>query len=107
MIDLVESRLDVKLNNPVILPATLARQGNRLFSRLARPVSIGIRMKYRIECRLDHELDNTLSNSIRHGGHAQLSRAALGLRYLHLLHGRREVRPRRHPVPQLVEISRE
>jgi hypothetical protein len=42
MIDLIERRLDVKLNNPVILPATLARHRNRLFYRFSRPVSIGI-----------------------------------------------------------------
>jgi hypothetical protein len=31
MIDLVERRLDIKLDDPVGLPATLARYFNRLF----------------------------------------------------------------------------
>ncbi len=70
MIDLIERRLDVKLNNPVILPATFSRHGNRLFRRFSRPVSIGIFMEDRIEDRFDHEFDNSLSDSVRHGGHA-------------------------------------
>lgn len=64
-------------------------------------------MEYRIENRFDHELGNSLSDSVRYGGHAQLSGTTLGLGYLHLPDRRREVRPRRHPVPQLVQIPQQ
>jgi len=64
MINLIECRLDVKLNNPVVFPAALTRCRNRLFRRPPGPVSIGIFMEYRLKYRLDHELDNRLRNSI-------------------------------------------
>src|ERR1700682_4149856 len=107
MIDLVERRLDIKLDGPVVLPATLARYCNRLSRRFTRPVSVGLFLEYRIEYRLDHKLDHSLGDSIRHGGYAELSGSAFRLRDFYLLNRRREVRPRRHPIPQLVQISRE
>src|ERR1700757_3169337 len=86
MIDLIESRLDVELDHPVILPAPLSGDGDRLFCRSSRPISIGIWMKDRVECRLDLSLDDSLCDSIRHSGNTQLSGAALCLRNLYLLH---------------------
>jgi hypothetical protein len=47
MIDLIEGRLDVELHHPVISPAPLSGDGNRLFRRASRPVSIGVRMEDR------------------------------------------------------------
>ncbi len=64
-------------------------------------------MKDRVERRLDDALDYSLCNSIRHRGYTQLSRAALCLWNFHLLDRRREIPPRRHPVPQLVQIPRQ
>jgi len=107
MIDLIEGRLDVKLHHPVILPTPLSGDGNRLFSRTARSISIRIQMKDRVQKRLDDALDYCLCDSVRHSGDTQLSRAALRLRNLHLFYRRREVRSRRHAVPQLVEILRQ
>src|SRR5271157_2147520 len=51
MIDLIESRLDVKLHHPVELPTPLSGDSYCLFRRPSRPVSIRIRMEYRIENR--------------------------------------------------------
>src|SRR6266581_1617039 len=42
----------------------------------------------------------TLSPTV---GHAEQARPSRGLRYLHCPHRRREVRARRHPVPDLIE----
>ena len=64
-------------------------------------------MEHRIQHRLDDLLDHGLRNPIRHRGNSQLSRAALCLRNFYLLHRRREIRTRRHPVPQLVQILRQ
>ncbi len=44
MIDLIEGCLDVKLDQPVILPAPISGDGHRLFRRPTRPVSIRVRM---------------------------------------------------------------
>ena len=102
MIDLIKGSLDVKLDHPVIFPAPLSGDGNRLFRRSSRPVSIRVRMEYRIEYRLDDKFDDGLRNAIRHGGDTEFAKAALCLRNFNLLDRRREVRPRRHPVPQFV-----
>jgi hypothetical protein len=64
-------------------------------------------MKDRVEYQLDDALDYSLCDLIRHRGYSELSRAALCLRNFYLLDRRREVRPRRHPVPQLVQILRQ
>src|SRR5882757_1857606 len=107
MIDLIEGRLDVKLNHPVVSPAPLSGDSNGLFRRSSRSISIGIRMKDRVEYRLDDALDYGLCDSVRHSGYTRPSRAALCLRNLYLLHRRRKVRTRRHPIPQFVQILRQ
>src|SRR5271166_705313 len=107
MIDLIESRLDVELDHPVILPAPLSSDSNGLLRRPSRPISIGIWMKDRVECWLDDSLDDSLCDPIRHSGNTQLSGAALCLRNLYLLHRWRKVRTRRHPIPQFVQIPRQ
>ena len=57
--------------------------------------------------RLDDALDDSLCDSIAHSGNTQLSGAALCLRNLYLLHRRRKVRTRRHPILQFVQIPRQ
>src|ERR1035437_8266967 len=64
MIDLIEGRLDVKLNHPVISPAPFSGDSNCLFRRPARSISIRIRMKDRVEYRLDDALDHGLRNAV-------------------------------------------
>ena len=49
VIDLIEGRLDVKLDHPVILPAPVSGDRPPLVCRPSRPVSIGVRMEHRVE----------------------------------------------------------
>ena len=49
---------------------------------------------------------NRLSDPVGHGGHTEDSRARpVCLRDLHRAHRRREVRPRRHPIPDLAQVA--
>ena len=107
VIDLIEGRLDIKLHHPVISPAAFTSDRHGLLRRPSRPVSIGVRMEDRVQLWFDEKLDDGLRYTVRDRGHSQLARAARCLGNLHLLDRRREVRPRRHPVPQLVQILRQ
>ncbi len=64
-------------------------------------------MEDRVQLRLDEKLDHGLRDTITNRGHSQLARASRCLGNFYLLDRRREVRPRRHPIPQLVEILRQ
>src|ERR1700682_2643971 len=96
MIDLIEGCFDVKLNHPVVFPAPLSGDSNRLFRRSPRPISIGIWVEYRVEYRFNDELGNRLANPIRHSGNTELAKATLSLRNFYLHNRWRDVRPRRH-----------
>ena len=107
MIDLIEGRLDIKLHDPVISPAAFTSDRYGLLRRPSRPVPVRVRMEDRVQLWLDEKLDDGLRNTVRDRGHSQLARASRCLGNLNLLDRRREVRPRRHPVPQLVQILRQ
>ncbi|MDT4852325.1 hypothetical protein FQZ97_865520 [compost metagenome] len=107
MIDVIEGCLDIKLHHPVVSPAALTRDRHRLLRRSSRPVSVRVRMEDRVQLRLDEKLDHGLRDTVTDRGHSQLARASRCLGNLYLLDRRREVRPRRHPIPQLVEILRQ
>src|SRR5690242_4893588 len=106
VIDLIEGRLDIKLHDPVVSPAAFTSDRHGLLRRASRPIPIGVGMEDRVELWLDEKLDDGLRNTVTDRGHSQLARASRCLGNLYLLHRRREVRSRRHPVPQLVKILR-
>src|SRR5688500_11692583 len=61
-----------------------------------------------MEARLDYWLQMHLDDHLRHPisdrGNAQRPQATIGLQDLDETHRRREVAPRGHPVPDLVEV---
>jgi hypothetical protein len=62
-------------------------------------------MKDRLHAGLQLQRHHRLRNPVSHGRHSQDSRpTAMRLRNLHRPHLRRKVRPRRHPIPDLVQI---
>ena len=62
-------------------------------------------MEQRFHLRLQIRPHDRLSDPVRHGGHPEhADTLACCLRYLHRTHRRREVRPRGHPIPELVEV---
>ena len=63
-------------------------------------------MKHRFHHRLQVQPHHRLSDSIRHGRHPEHpDPVAARFRYLHRPHRRREIPPRGHPIPELVEIA--
>lgn len=97
----------IKLHHPVIPPAAFTSDRHGLLRRPPGPVPIRVRMEDRVQFWFDEKLDDGLRNTVRDRGHSQLARASRCLGNLNLLDRRREVRPRRHPVPQLVQILRQ
>src|SRR3954452_125445 len=107
MIDLIKGRLDIKLHHPVVSPAASTSGRHCLLRRPTRPVPIRVRMEDRVQLGLDEKFDNGLRDTVSDRGHSQLSRASRCLRNLHLLDWRRVIGPRRHSVPQLVQLLRQ
>ena len=61
-------------------------------------------MKERLHPGLEVPAHDGLGDPVRDGRHPEDPRAAVSLRYLHRAHRRREIAPRREPVPELVEV---
>ena len=66
-----EQTADVELQNPVILPAPLARYAYGIQLTLVRPISIGIRQKDRLYFSFHDLLDHHLGHTICYSGHPQ------------------------------------
>ena len=101
----IKERFDVQIDDPVGRPASLPRHSHRVERRLAGAIAVRVRMELRFHQRLQDHLHHGLRHAIRHGRNAQRARAAVVLRDLDEPHGRRKVRARRHPIPDLVEIA--
>src|SRR5215469_1185997 len=62
-------------------------------------------MKDRLHTGLQLQRHHCLRDSVRYGRHPEDSRpATMRFRYLHRTHRRRKIRPRRHPIPDPVQI---
>ena len=62
-------------------------------------------MKDRLHPWLQHHFRHRLRHAIGYCGNAERPRAASVLFYLDKPHGRRDVRARRHPIPDLIKIT--
>jgi len=105
VIDFIEQRADVVLQHPVIPPAALTGDSQGVMRRFARSITIGVGVKHRLEQRLQHHGHRRLSDPVAHGGHTQYPRPTGFLRDRHGFHRRREVAPRRQPIPDPVEVA--
>ena len=93
--------------SPVLLPAPLA--GISATASSARPPRAGTRRSQdgKSTPARSSSTPATTVCAIRSadGGHAEHPGArAMRLRYLHRPHRRRKIRPRRHPIPDLIEV---
>src|SRR6266542_3554731 len=104
MIQTVKERFDVQIDHPVSLPASFPRHPHRVERRSARSIAVRIAVEHRLHHRLQHHLHDRLRNSIGNRGNAEWTHAAVSFRYLDEPHRRREVRARRHPIPDLVQV---
>jgi hypothetical protein len=62
-------------------------------------------MKDRFHPRLQHHLCHRLRHAIGYCWNAERARAASVLFYFDKPHGRRDVRTRRHPIPDLIKVT--
>src|SRR5664280_3285333 len=105
MVDIVEKRLDIKIDRPVVLPATFPAHPDRVQRRPPRAVAIGIRVEDRFDLPLQDHGGRCLRDAVRNARNAQdANTASPGLRYLHGFHRWREVRPRGQPIPQPIQV---
>ena len=102
----IEELLHVQVNDPVVLPAPLPAFPHGV--QCAFPGTVPVRV--RVELWLHHALqpgrDHGLRYTVAYGGNAEHPGSrAMRLRDLNRLYRRREIRSRRHPVPDLIEVS--
>src|SRR5207249_317872 len=102
----VEELLDVQIDHPVRLPAPPPAGGHRVQRGTLRAVPVGIRVEEPFGPFLQHSGHHRLRDPVGDGRHTENPGArSVRLRDLHRAHRRREVRPRRHPIPDLVEVA--
>src|SRR2546426_1544242 len=104
MRDGIKERFDIQVDDPVRLPAPLPRYSYRIERAPTGSIAIRVLMENRLHLGLEHHLHDRLRHSIGDGGNAEWADAAALLRNLNKPHGRRKVRARRHPVPDLIEV---
>lgn len=118
VIEIIEEAPDVQINDPVVSPAPLACDADRLKSGFPRPVPVRIRVEVRLHSRLQVQLRHRLCDPISYSGRRSGSvggsacsdergnpegpLSSARLRYHHRANGRREVRAGRHAIPGTV-----
>src|ERR1700748_397238 len=105
MTETVEERLDIQINDPVGAPAPFPRDLDGVECRLAGAIAVRVFVEDRLHERLQDHLHGSLRDSVRHRRDPEGSGASAILRYLNEPHRWREVRARRHPVPDLVQVA--
>ena len=101
----IKEGLDVQIDDPVDLPTAFPRHPDCVERRTAGSIAVGVRMEPRFHLRLQDHLDDRLRHAVGDRRNAERSRAAVVLRYLDEPHGRRMIRARRHPIPDLVQVT--
>src|SRR5664279_2797459 len=105
MVNAVEKRPDVQIYHPVVLPTPLPAATHRVQRRPSRAVTIGVGVENRFDRTLQLHGRHRLGDPVSHSWHPEdPDPSASCFRYLHGLHRRREVTPRRHAIPQLKQV---
>src|SRR3990167_8089259 len=105
MIQIIKEAFDIEINCPAVFPAALSSRFHSLMSRFTRTVPVRVGMKYWFHKRFDFKFHNHLRHSIRYRRYSQYSDASIFLWNSHFSHRWWKVGPRRHPIPDFVEIS--
>jgi hypothetical protein len=93
MVDVFKQSFDVKLHNPLVAPAPLARDPYSSQGRFPRPVALGVWQKDRLHRWLKRHLDYPLGHSVCNGGHASDAFPTRLLRNGHRFHRGWEITP--------------
>src|SRR5213078_457692 len=103
--DGVEEGADVEIDHPVLVPTPLASHGQRVVSTSPRTVAVTVGMEDRLQPFFQQHRRRSLRHPVSRVRHPEQTHSRpMILRYRHTTHRAREVAPRRHPVPQLVEV---
>ncbi len=101
----VEEGPDVKINHPVLSPAALPGHRQRVVGTAPRTVAVTVGMEDRLQLLFQQHRCRGLGHPVRRIRHAEdPDPRPMIFRYLHRPHRPREIAPRRHPVPQPVEV---
>ena len=105
MANAVEEGPDIEVEHPVLVPATLASHGQRVVGTSPRPVPVAVGVEDRLKLLFQQHRGRGLSHPVCHIRHTENpGPGPMILRYLNGSHRPREIAPRRHPIPQLVEV---
>ena len=103
MVNVIKKTFDIKIQNPIKLPATTPCCVESIQCRFARTISVRIYIEHWFQNRFQIQFNRHLCNSIRHGWNAKApSSARLG--YQDCSDGRWEIASRGHSVSDLVKI---
>jgi hypothetical protein len=97
---------DVEIDNPVLLQTPLPANRDRVHRRASGTVSVRILVEDRLHTGLQRHRRRRLRDPVRDIRNAEHPDPTL-LGYLHRPNRPREIRPRRHPIPQPIEVPRE
>lgn len=107
MIQTIEETPNIEINDPVSTPASLSGYSDRVERGLARTGTIRVDMEHRFHLRLQNHPSHGLRHAVRHGGYTQraLPTTSPSLGNFDQPHRRWKVAPRRHPIPDLVQLA--
>jgi hypothetical protein len=101
----IEKGPDINVQHPVLLPAPLTAYGQRIMGAAPRTIPVAVAVENPLQPALQQHRCCSLRHPVRRIRHAEQTHTfPMIFRYLHAPHRTREVAPRGHPVPQLVQI---
>src|SRR5439155_7549316 len=101
----VEERPYIQVDDPVEFPAAFTRSPHRIERRTAGPIAVGIGVEDWLHYRFQNHLGDRLGHAVGDSADAQRAYPTIRLGDFHEADWRWKVCPRRHPIPDLVEIS--
>ena len=105
MRDGIKKRFDVQIYCPVERPTAFPCHSDRIKCRATGSIAVGVTVELRFQHGLQDHLHSRLRYAVSDRRNAERSQAAPALGYLDEPHRRRVIRTRRHPVPDLVQVS--
>ncbi len=104
MVERVEERTNVEIQDPVTPPTPFPCSHQGIVGRAARSIAIRVRVELWLDNWFEDHLHHVLSDAVCDRRHSESSFTPVALGDRHQLDWRREVRPRRHSVPDPVEV---
>ena len=101
----VEKGPDIKVQHPILFPAALSGDGQRVMGAAPRTIAVTVRVEDRLQPGFQQHCCRGLGHPVgrvRDSEHPDPP--PMILRYLHRPHRSREVASRGHPIPQQVEV---